>query len=280
MLRKFAETAMWLDQQGLFAEADVVTDVLRKYAANALWEADDENDVEEIDPYHAQMYHTIKNLDLSDPEHLEIIRGAHPELADAIENYTPGRRIPMKEPMRYGPRTVMLPPGFKSNFEKRLPEFFMSPDQLQRNREAFYDRLDKATRNRSRRATFDLDYASTSKPGYERSYIFDPELNSLMSSDPDFRPSENNVSLYDKRKLRALFDPTFDLESLDEDEKSGRERYLGVDPKTGEPYSLPKQIGWAHRQIKPESVLTFRGHKGEVDPETGKRKPNYYFKAR
>jgi hypothetical protein len=280
MLKKLAETARWLDDQGLFAEADVVTDVLRKYAASELWEADDEEDVPDIDPYQAQMYHTIQNLDLNDPEHLAIIRAAHPELAVALDSYVPSRRTPMKAPMGYGNRTLMLPPGFKGEFEKRVPEFFMHPDQLAKNREEFNSRLDRATRGRKRRATFDVDYASTSSPGYERTYVFDPKLEELLTSDPDLRTGEGNVNLFDKQRLRALFDPTFDLSALEEKDRADRERYLGIDEKTGEPYSLTKQLGWARRQIKPESVLSLRGHRGEIDPETNKRKPNFYFRAR
>jgi hypothetical protein len=226
------------------------------------------------------MYHTIKHLDLNNPEHLAIIRAAHPELASAIESYTPSRRTPMKNPINYGNRTLMLPPGFKSEFEKRVPEFFMLPDQLARNREEFIRRLDKATHGRKRRATFDVDYASTSSPGYERTYIFDPKLEELLASDPDLHTGESNINFFDKQRLRALFDPTFDLSLLEEQDRAARERYLGIDEKTGEPYSLTKQLGWARRQIKPESVLSLRAHRGEVDPQTGKRKPNFYFRVR
>jgi hypothetical protein len=280
MLTKLAETALWLDKQGLHAEADTVTDVLRKYAANELWEADDESDVPEIDPYHAQMYHALQHVDLNDPEHMAIIHAAHPELGTALESYTPSRRTPMQKPMNYGNRSIMFPPGFKGEFEKRVPEFFMHPEQLDKNRSAFQDRFEKATRNKARRATFDMDYASTSSPGYERTYVYDPALEGVLANDPDIRTGEGNYNFFDKQKLRALFDPEFDLSSMDEAERAERDRYFGVDEKTGNPYPLSKQLGWARRQIKPESVLSLKGHRGEIDPETNKRKPNYYFRAR
>lgn len=284
MLRKIAEAAAWLDEKGLYAEADTMTDVLLRYASQSVFTDDpDSADADDPDPYAASFAHDVDNFDLTNPEHMDMLRGFNPELAAEMEAFKP-QRAKKSGAIPFGLRSLQLPPGYKTPFEPRIQEFFMTPEQIQQNKEAFERKLGGLTQNRSRRRHVDLDYASTSgKPLAGRAMVHDPHAEEVVRGLPKYQSNPNSI-LFDRDMLRAIFDPKTDVESLDPEVQSLVKRVregrpsLDEDGAESTPYSLAEKLDFAARQIRPERVLRAQGRPLDVDPETGKKIRPWYLK--
>jgi len=259
MLEKLAQAALWLDQNGMFREADQLTSVMLKYAENELWEEDEDNDP--VDPIlfdpkiiYPELQENV--LDLRNPDVVNNIRHYNPEFHNELQqliDYQAANKKAKESEGNWGQYKIHYPKGVKLR-STDVANLFLTPEQQQINKENFLNQLNKATHGGTKRRTFKIISPSTNSENYERTLIADPRLEKMLTFSENDAPY---AKMFDPHLIRSMFDPT----------------YEEADPKMREKMregDLTHNVGWLLRRINPNAVL-----QSEIVP--GKHK---YLKVR